>query len=79
MGEQGILKQLDEHPEWGATLVNFMHDEVDLLVPIEHAETVANMVNDMMEKGMKRYIKSIPVNEKGACGAKMLADDWSEK
>ena len=79
MGEQGILKQLDEHPEWGATLVNFMHDEVDLLAPIEHAETVANMVNDMMEKGMKRYIKSIPVNEKGACGAKMLADDWSEK
>ena len=79
MGEQGILKQLDEHPEWDATLVNFMHDEVDLLAPEEHAEAVANMVNDYMDQGMQRYIKSIPVNEKGACGSKMLANDWSEK
>lgn len=79
MGEQGMLKQLDANPQWGALLINFMHDEVDLLVPEENAEVVASMVSSMMDKGMQRYIKSIPVQESGFDPSDMIADNWSEK
>ena len=78
MGEQGLLREFDRHPEWDVKMVNFMHDELDFLVREDQALDVAAVVKTYMDRGMQRFIKTIPVDD-GSPASSMIASDWSEK
>ena len=52
-----------DHPEWGAWLCLFNHDEIDVCCKEEYAEIVANTAGKRIKESLERYIKIIPVEE----------------
>ena len=74
-----ILKESDEHPEWVLRICNMAHDEIDCMCKEEYAETVAVVQNKIMDDCMRKYIKTIPVNEKNFNPLKSICNSWSEK
>jgi len=73
-----ILEELDKL-NCGWHIGNSAHDELDLWGPEEHAETVAIIVNKIMDDCMKEFVISIPVNEPNYDPLKTICDSWSDK
>ena len=66
-----IYRQIKENPQWGAKLINMVHDQVDLECLSEYAEEVAHMVGVTIKKNLEDYIQTIPVEE-----ANVNYSDW---
>ena len=54
-----LVESLTEYPEW--SLVNVIHDEILLEVPIDEAEKAKEILQKSMIQGMKTILKIVPV------------------
>jgi DNA polymerase I-like protein with 3'-5' exonuclease and polymerase domains len=67
-----------DNSQWEARICNYVHDELDIVCLQEHAETVANLVGEMIKQVLGRFITIIPVEEDNNYSA-FIVEDWSKK
>ena len=63
---------------WDAYLVNFPHDEINLIAHESCALDAATALLEIMDNAMRKYIKHIPVNE-NVDPKTLVCDSWAEK
>lgn len=68
----------EENKKWCATLVNFVHDQLDVEVKEEYAEEVALLVRNVIKKNMENFIDCIPVEEDGTDHRKWIGDRMTD-
>lgn len=77
MGMIKMQKLFDNHPEYGARLVNMAHDEVLIMVKEEFAEIVAEICNDILYKEFTFYVQDTQVNWDDWRDS--IGDSWADK
>jgi len=70
---------LDNHPEYSATIINCVHDQVDFCVKSEYALQLATELGIMLKNVMERWIKSIPVEDSALEYKDFIAKSLAEK
>jgi DNA polymerase I-like protein with 3'-5' exonuclease and polymerase domains len=68
-----FLLETDKHPEWGAAIRNFAHDEIDITCKESYAQEVAECLRVLMHEGMNQYIRYIDPDSPG------IGQDWTAK
>jgi hypothetical protein len=68
----------EENKKWCATLVNFVHDQLDVEVKAEYAEEVALLVRETIKRNMEAFIDEIPVEEEGTSHLKWIGDRMTD-
>lgn len=63
---------------WDAYLVNFPHDEINVIAHESCALEAATALLEIMDNSMRRFIKSIPVNDP-LDPQTLICDSWAEK
>jgi len=63
LGDLYIEFNKEENKKWGARLINFVHDQIDVEVKEEYAPEVATLVGSVIKKNMEVFIDAIPVEE----------------
>lgn len=66
------------NPEWDAHLCNCAHDELDAEGNTEYEKEIAECIDNAMKTAMRRWIKSIPVDE-GEEPCKMIVEHYGKK
>lgn len=74
-----MMKEIDSHPEWGAWIANFCHDELDYIVDEEYAVEFAKLAQYHMDLAMSEYVKIIPPNEPDNKPESSICNSWAEK
>lgn len=68
----------DKHG-WDAYLINFPHDEINVIAHETCADDAAKALMSCMDDRMARYIKTIPVNEPDADYKSCVKNSWADK
>jgi DNA polymerase I-like protein with 3'-5' exonuclease and polymerase domains len=58
----------------GAKIIGTVHDEIILEVPEDQAESIAEILKDVMIEGGSEFLKKIPIEVEVG-----IADSWAEK
>lgn len=74
-----ILLELDKHPEWNAFYTSFGHDDCIIECDREYGLEVAQVVQKYFHQELKRFIKSIPVDDAKSIPEKLLCEAWADK
>jgi hypothetical protein len=72
-----LQAEFDRHPEWGARLANFCHDEINLVCLKVWENEVAQTVQRVMDECMTWVIKVIPVSD--GDWKSLIVGSWAAK
>ena len=76
MGRLRLLFQ--QQLNWEANIINFAHDEMNIICKSDYAIEVANLVGMITKEELSKWITSIPVEEDSNYKS-MIVEDWSKK
>ncbi|HEY9597869.1 MAG TPA: DNA polymerase, partial [Cyanophyceae cyanobacterium] len=73
-----IQQLIAQHPEWDLQIIGVVHDEVDVLVKEEFAETAIAQVNDLIGDEFKAQLKQV-VDGRETNWKKLVVQSWADK
>ena len=74
-----VYEEILNHPEWGAKICNFCHDEVDLECREEFSESVAEAALRIVTEAFQEVIPDTPAADPTTRPGDLICDSWVEK
>lgn len=75
----GLIREFDDHPEWGAKFAEYCYDEIGIICHSEYELEVAQRVQAQMRGAMMVFLKTIPPDEMDTPAQSLIVESWADK